>query len=155
MAKKKTLSLEKRFAVLELLFHFMRTFDEKDWAGMEACLTQMVYCDYSSFRGEPPAMVARENYSAKRKAALSALITQHNLSNITMAPKGKSIDVQCNFTILRFQPDFKEEKGDYFHSYGRYQFTVVRRGPIWHITSITQHILRNEGNPQLHIGAGK
>ena len=49
MAQKITLPVEKRFAVLELLFRFMRTFDEKDWTGMETCLAPKVYCDYSSF----------------------------------------------------------------------------------------------------------
>ena len=149
------LTTEVRSGVLELLFRFMRTFDEKDWAGMKACLTKMVYCNYSSFRGEPPAMIAREKYSAKRQASLSALITQHNLSNITMAPKGESIEVKCNYAILRFGPDSKSAKEDHFHSYGRYQFLLVRKGSIWHISSITQHLLRNDGNPKLHIGVGK
>jgi hypothetical protein len=155
MAKKTTLSVEKRFAVLELIFRFMRTFDEKDWTGMKACLTPKVYCDYSSFRGEPPARISREDYCAKRRAALSALLTQHNLSNITMTSLTKSIEVDCNFSILRFKPSSPGAKEDHFHSYGRYQLTVVQKGSIWRITSITQHLLRNDGNPRLHVGVGK
>jgi hypothetical protein len=153
--KKLTLTPEIRSGVLELLFHFMRTFDEKDWAGMGACLTQSIDCDYSSFRGSQPGKMTREQYVAQRKAALSILKTQHNLSNATLALKGKSIEVECNFTILRFHPDFNGSKKHYLHSYGRYRFLVVRRGPVWHISAITQLLLVNDGNPKLHIGAGK
>jgi hypothetical protein len=155
MAKAKALPPEEYFAVRELVFRFMRTFDEKDWPGMKACLAKSVYCDYSTFRGAPPGRVTREKYVAQRKAALSFLIMQHNLSNLSAASNGKSIEVKCNYTILRFHPNFNGSRKYFFHSYGRYRFFIIREGRGWRVSKIIQRLLMNDGNPKLHGGARK
>ncbi|HEY5039986.1 MAG TPA: nuclear transport factor 2 family protein [bacterium] len=152
MAKNKTLSPEKYFGVQELVFRFMRTFDEKDWLGMKACLTKSVDCDYSSFRGTPPGRITKEKYVAQREKSLSTLKTLHNLSNLSMASIGKSIEVKCNYAILRFHPDFKGSRKHFFHSYGCYRFIAIREGRIWRISAIVQRLLMNDGNPALHGG---
>lgn len=146
---------EDRFTIQDLLFRFMRTFDEKDWDGMRTCLHETVDCDYSSFRGTPPTKLTRDDYVDQRKAALSLLTTQHDLSNIVMITRGDRIEVKCNYAIRRFHPDFDGSRDTFFHSYGQYQFMVVLLGEVWKISPIKQFLLMSEGNPDLHGGLRK
>jgi len=150
MAGEITLTTDDRFAIHDLLFRFMRTFDEKDGDGMRTCLDATVDCDYASFRGTPPTTITRDDYAEQRKAALALLKTQHDRSNITMITRGDRIEVKCNYAIRRFHPDFDGSRHTFFHSYGRYQFTVVRLGEVWTISAIKQVLLTSEGNPDLH-----
>jgi 3-phenylpropionate/cinnamic acid dioxygenase small subunit len=144
------MTTEDRFAIQDLLFRFMWTFDEKDWDGMRSCLNETVDCDYSSFRGTPPTKITRGDYADQRKAALSLLKTQHDLSNIVMITRGDRIEVKCNYAIRRFHLDFDGSRDKSFHSYGQYQFMVVRLGESWKISSIKQFLLMSDGNPDLH-----
>jgi 3-phenylpropionate/cinnamic acid dioxygenase small subunit len=155
MAGEITLTTEVRFAIQDLLFRFMRTFDEKDWDGMRTCLNATVDCDYSSFRGTPPTKLTSGDYTDQRKAALSLLKTQHDLANITMITSGDQIEVKCSYVIRRFHPDFDGSRDTFFHSYGQYRFMVVRLGEVWKISAIKQLLLMNEGNPDRHGGLQK
>src|SRR5579862_2869428 len=116
------LSAEDRFAIQDLLFRFMRSFDAKDWVGMQACLSEQVDCDYSSFRGGPPSKTTRSEYAKQREIALEHLRTQHDLSNIVLTPLGMMVEVRCNYAIRRFHPDFDGSREKFFHSYGQYRF---------------------------------
>ena len=147
-----SLSVDDRIAIEELLFRFMRAFDEKDWESMHRCLVERVYCDYSSFRGTPPSEIARDDYVMLRRTALASLKTQHNLSNLLMSGSPSEAEVKCNYTILRFAPDFDGSPDRFFHSHGQYRFKLVPIGGEWKIASIAQWLLVNEGNPALHGG---
>ncbi|MGH7879121.1 MAG: nuclear transport factor 2 family protein [Candidatus Binataceae bacterium] len=150
-----TLSAEDRLEIQELLFRFMRSFDEKDWDGMRSCLSEAVDCDYSSFRGTPPGTLTRDEYVDQRKAALSLLKTQHNLSTISIVASAAQAEAACNYAILRFHPEFDGSRNRYLHSYGQYRFAIVRSGEAWSISSIEQILLMSEGNPDLHSGIRK
>jgi 3-phenylpropionate/cinnamic acid dioxygenase small subunit len=139
----------------ELLFRFMRAFDEKDWDAMSGCLTEMIRCDYSSFRGTAASDIARGDYVDQRRTVLTSLRTQHNLSNLSISGSANHAEVKCHYVIPRFGPAFDSSPDQYFHSYGQYRFTVVRIGGAWKIASITQLLLTNEGNPALHGGLRK
>jgi 3-phenylpropionate/cinnamic acid dioxygenase small subunit len=145
-----TLSVENRFEIQDLLFRFMRSFDEKDWFAMRACLGETIYSDYSSFRGVPPTTITRDEYTKLRSDALSLLKTQHNLWNISIMTSESEVRVMCNYTILRFHPDFDGSRDKFLHSYGRYHFLVGRIGENWSISSIKQLLLTSEGNSKLH-----
>jgi 3-phenylpropionate/cinnamic acid dioxygenase small subunit len=147
-----TLTAEDRFEIQDLLFRFMRSFDEKSWDKMRACLSEAVDCDYSSFRGTPPSTLSRDTYVSQRREALSFLKTQHNLSNISITASGAGIEARCNYAILRFHQDFDGSPDEFFHSYGHYGFKIVRSGEAWSISSIKQVVLMNHGNPALHGG---
>jgi 3-phenylpropionate/cinnamic acid dioxygenase small subunit len=150
MDGQRALSAEDRLEIQDLLFGFMRSFDEKGWDEMRACLSETIDCDYSSFRGTPRTTLAREKYVDQRRDALSLLKTQHNLSNISIATFGAQIEARCNYAILRFHPEFDGSRDKFFHSYGQYRFTIVRTGEAWSISSIKQFLLTSEGNPALH-----
>lgn len=138
------------FAIQEVLFRFMRAFDNKDWDDLHEYLLDNIRCDYSSFRAEKPAEIARNKYIEKRKADLSLLKTQHNLSNLSIDLNGKFAVVKCNFVIYRFHPKFEGSKEHYFHSYGQYEFELHEEENGWKISAITQKLLVNDGNPELH-----
>jgi len=143
------LLLADRFAIEELLFRFAASFDEKSWEAMRDCLDETLYVDYSGLR-EIKGLVASGDYVAQRTAALEGLVMQHDLSNLRIQAEedGKAV-VLCNFTIRRFPASNVD---DFFHSYGRYRFTVVQRPDGWRIAGIVQAITRNRGNPRLHAG---
>jgi 3-phenylpropionate/cinnamic acid dioxygenase small subunit len=144
-----------RIEIEELLFRFMRAFDDKEWDTMSGCLTEMIRCDYSSFRGTAASDIARGDYVDQRRTVLTSLRTQHNLSNLSISGSANQAEVKCSYVILRFGPAFENSADQYFHSYGQYRFTVVRIGEAWKIASITQLLLTNEGNPALHGGLRK
>jgi 3-phenylpropionate/cinnamic acid dioxygenase small subunit len=152
MENPRALPAKDRIEIQDLLFRFMRSFDEKDWEAMGECLAQTLDCDYSSFRSTAPGKMTRDSYVKQRRAALSSLRTQHNLSNVTMSKSGGGIEVRCNYAILRFHPGFDGSRDGYFHSYGQYRFIVSRRKRRWYIASIAQSLLMNNGNPALHGG---
>lgn len=58
--------------IQELLFKFMRSFDDKNFGVMKDCLCEEVYFDYSSFRNEPAAKYKSSEYIEKRKISLAS-----------------------------------------------------------------------------------
>ena len=139
--------------VQEVLFRFMRAFDNKDWDDLSKCLFEDIYCDYSGFRDESPCHISQKEYIVKRKQAHSHLKMQHNLSNVSVRLQDGLAEVRCNYAIYRFHPEFKGSREHYFHSYGQYLFVLKQDTGNWKIASITQKPLINDGNPELHVGA--
>lgn len=45
---------------------------------------------------------------------------------------------------------FQGSREHYFHSYGHYLFVLKQDDNCWKISSITQTLLINDGNPKLH-----
>ena len=133
--------------VSELICRFQRAFDRHDWDAMRACLDDDVFVDYSSFRGTEPSTIHADQFVELRKLALSELLLQHNHSNLALISNSDDrATATCNYQIYRF-----EREGDrYFHSWGTYDFGIVRRPTGWKICSITQHLLKSEGDPSIH-----
>jgi hypothetical protein len=52
--------------------------------------------------------------------------------------------------VLRYHSSFDGVNDQYFHSYGHYIFACAIVGGAWKIARIVQHLLRNEGNPEIH-----
>jgi 3-phenylpropionate/cinnamic acid dioxygenase small subunit len=75
---------------------------------------------------------------------------QHDLTNLRVQIDGDAASVRCNFVIRRFRSS--SESADFFHSYGRYLFKLVRRDTGWRISGVTQVVTRNRGNPKIHGG---
>ena len=117
---------------------------------MRRCLQEKIFCDYSSFRNEKPGKILCNDYVAKRKSALADLKTQHNLFNVSIQYSANLAKSTCNYAIYRFHPKFAGAKKHFFHSYGQYSFELKRNRRQWKISSITQTLLVNEGNPELH-----
>lgn len=142
-----------RVAIAGLLFRFAASFDRKDWDAMRECLGASIHCDYSSLRGTPPGDLSRDDYVAQRSAALAALETRHDLTNLLVTVEDDSATVRCDFVIRRFRASpGASPGGDFFDSCGRYRFRLIRRDEAWRIVGITQVVRRNRGNPEIHGG---
>ena len=133
--------------ISELICRFEQAFDQHDWMALRECLDDEVFIDYSSFRGTDPSRVLAGEYVTARKQALGDLVMQHTHSNLAVSfESADHARATCDYRIDRF-----ERNGDrHFHSWGTYEFGLVRRPVGWKICSITQHLLKNEGDPTIH-----
>lgn len=133
--------------ISDLICRFQQAFDQHDWTTLRDCLDDEVSIDYSSLRGTEPSRISAEEYVAQRRSALSDLAMQHNHSNLRLSAETHDhASASCNFQIYRFERD-----GDrHFHSWGTYDFGLVRHVGHWKICSIAQHLLKNDGDPSIH-----
>jgi hypothetical protein len=140
-----------RLVINDLLTRFFQAFDDHDWAMLRRCLCDEIFADYSSFRGVPAAMIAADDYVAQRRTALQALRTQHNFLNLRVEPgRPGTAAARCNYIIHRFHPSFDGANGRCFHSYGDYFFEFADAAGGWRISRITQHLLHNDGDKEIH-----
>lgn len=134
--------------ISELICRFQLAFDLHDWAALRACLADLVFVDYSSFRRDEPGLIRAESYVEQRRSAMSHLRVQHDHTNMQVEVAEGTATVRCNYSIHRF-----EDGGPrHLHSLGRYRFTLSRRADGWVIDGIEQQLLANEGDPSLHPG---
>jgi hypothetical protein len=133
-----------------LLAHFFAAFDEKNWQALRECLCEEVFVDYSAFCEMPASTMAVDRYIEERRAALDWLDTQHNFHNLRVSVDAieGSATARCNYVIRRFHPGL--DGTHYFHSYGHYHFDFVSLHGAWRIARIKQHLLRNEGDREIH-----
>lgn len=138
--------------VSDLICRFQQAFDRHDWDAMRACLDDDLFVDYSSFRGTEPERTSADEYVRLRQQALSNLLMQHNHSNLAVRlHSDERASATCNYQIYRF-----ERRGDrQFHSFGTYEFGLIRRRSEWRICTITQHLIRNEGDQSIHGGLSR
>jgi hypothetical protein len=139
-----------KLACNDLLCRFFQSFDEKDWTAMRRCLADEVYTDYSSFRDVAAGTIGGDRYVEQRRAALNELDMQHNFLNLAVDTSGDTATARCNYIIHRFHPSFAGASDQFFHSYGHYHFGLQRGADGWRIASITQVLLRNHGNREIH-----
>ena len=72
---------EARLEIQEVIARFANSFDVKDWSGLEACLTESLFTDYSDLRGTPPQTVSASEYARSRRESLDHLKLHHLVSN--------------------------------------------------------------------------
>jgi hypothetical protein len=125
---------------------FANCFDTKDWAGLEALLTEEVALDYSALRGEV-GTATRAAYVARRRAALDALATHHLLGNLEIQSVGDTATCRASGMIWRRDGERR------FDSHVLYEFRLVRGPGGWRIAAIKQGVLFSEGDPSVHSGA--
>ena len=79
--------------------------------------------------------------------ALGDLLMQHNHTNLTLSQEPVDrASVACNYQIYRFE----RHGSRHFHSWGTYDFGLTRRPDGWKISAITQHLIKNDGDPSVH-----
>jgi hypothetical protein len=104
--------------------------------------------------------VAADAYVAERRRSLAHLAMQHNVTNFLVEGSGDEVRCRCNYQILRFtaepasaSPGPAGGARAYFHSFGRYSFTLARARGAWRIQAIRQEPIASWGEPGLHPGA--
>lgn len=135
-----------RDAVRDLVVRFANAFDLQDWNALRACLAVEIHVDYSAFRGEPPKIVAAEDYVASRASALAALKTQHLSTNHQVTIAGDRAECFSAFLIHRIAP----ASGDFLDTAGHYWHGCARMPDGWRIERIRQTVLWTRGTPEIH-----
>ena len=138
----------------DLISRFQGAFDRHDWDDLAACLAPQVQVDYRDLRRSPAGLESASDYSAARRAALDHLDLEHHHSNLVVSDDEHPgrLRAVCDFQILRF-----ERSGPrHFHTSGTYEFGLERdQGGDLRICAIRQQVLRNSGDPAIHLGTGQ
>ncbi len=141
------MSVEDTLGIQILLTHFANSFDLQDWDGLQTCLMDQLYTDYSDLRGTPPQTVRATEYVQARRVALENLKTHHLGSNI----KVQAIDL-LNAVCRVSMVIWRKAGGEAFTTHCLYTFKVAKIGPTWKISAITQKVPWNEGQSSIHSG---
>lgn len=131
--------------IIETIEQFRESFDTKNWSKMSACLFDEIFADYSTLRGTK-LFLKNSEYITLRKNGLRNLTTDHLYANHKVTLIQDRALCECEFTIKRFN----KEGTDYFHSYGKYFFELMKKGDDWKIMKITQIVHKSEGNHSIH-----
>jgi hypothetical protein len=67
--------------IQQVIARFATSFDVKDWDGLQSCLTESLFTDYSDLRGTPPETITASEYVRSRRESLDALKLHHLVSN--------------------------------------------------------------------------
>jgi hypothetical protein len=127
---------------------FATSFDMKDWSGLEACLTESLYTDYSDLRGTPPQTVSAKDYVQKRIDSLDHLKLHHLVSNYEVDITDSN-SATCRASMVVWRKSDEED----FTSHCVYIFQLTKLDDNWKISGITQKVLWNEGTSSIHKGA--
>ncbi len=141
--------LADRADIVDVILRAADAMDRQDWAALAACLAPVIDVDYSDLRGDPPATVSADEYVTARRAGLAGLRTQHVSTNHLVTIDGDRASCRSCFVIHRVAPALPDGER-FFDTAGHYAH-ALRRGPDgWRITAITQTVVWNRGNPDVH-----
>jgi hypothetical protein len=134
--------------IQQVIAKFANSFDVKDWDGLQACLTDSLFTDYSDLRGTPPQTVSAADYVKSRRESLDHLKLHHLVSNyeIDFPDSGGAT---CRASMIVWRKSETEE----FTSHCFYIFQLVKQKGEWKISGITQKVLWNEGKSSIHSDA--
>lgn len=134
--------------IQRVIARFATSFDVKDWDGLQACLNESVFTDYSDLRGTPPETITAAEYVRSRRESLDALKLHHLVSNyeIDFPDSGGAT---CRASMVVWRKSDEEE----FSSHCVYNFQLIKLNGDWRISGITQKVLWNDGKASIHKGA--
>ena len=144
---KVSMDSEDRLEIQALVARFANSFDAKDWSGLESCLSESLYTDYSDLRGMQPATVTARAYVDQRRESLAHLKLHHLCGNVEIEALGERA-AHCRASMVIWRRSNAEE----FTSHCMYEFHLTRQETDWKISGITQKVLWNEGSSSLHKG---
>ena len=134
--------------IQQVIARFANSFDLKDWSGLETCLTDTLFTDYSDLRGTPPQNITASEYVQQRRASLDHLKLHHLVSNYEI-DFADAHTASCRASMIVWRKSDTEE----FTSHCVYMFQLTKQNALWKITGITQKVLWNDGSSSLHSGA--
>ncbi len=141
------MAYEDAFKIQDVIARFANSFDLKDWDGLASCLADTVLTDYSDLRGTPPESVRATEYVAGRRTALENLNLHHLSGNYEI-----SFDDMLNATSRASMVIWRKSETDEFTTHCIYTFKLTKIKSDWKISGITQKVLWNDGNPEIHPG---
>ena len=140
--------MQDNLSVQKVIAKFANSFDVKDWDGLQACLTESVFTDYSDLRGTPPKTITAVDYVKSRRESLDHLKLHHLVGNFEIDFMDANSAI-CRASMVVWRKSDEEE----FTSHCVYIFQLVKAQEEWKISGITQKVLWNEGKASIHSGA--
>ena len=140
--------MQDNLSVQKVIAKFANSFDVKDWDGLQACLTESVFTDYSDLRGTPPKTITAVDYVKSRRESLDHLKLHHLVGNFEIDFMDAN-SATCRASMVVWRKSDEEE----FTSHCVYIFQLVKAQEEWKISGITQKVLWNEGKASIHSGA--
>ena len=134
--------------IQKIIARFATSFDMKDWSGLEACLTESLYADYSDLRGTPPQTISAREYVQKRIDSLDHLKLHHLVGNYEVDLNDLN-SANCRVSMIVWRNSDEED----FTSHCVYIFQLQKQEFGWKISGITQKVLWNDGKSSIHKGA--
>ena len=136
-------------AVIETVRRAARAFDAADWPTLRACLADMVWTDYSAFRGTPPEIVSAGDYVASRASALAGLVTEHVGWDHHAEVRGDRATCRSAYRITRTDPA-RADGANRLVTTGHYHHGLARAADGWRIDRIRQTVDTLEGERSVH-----
>jgi 3-phenylpropionate/cinnamic acid dioxygenase small subunit len=143
------MNAEESIRIQEVIARFANSFDAKDWDGLQDCLTESLYTDYSDFHGTPPQTLEASEYVHSRRETVGHLNMHHLVSNyeIDFTDSGTAT---CRASMVVWRRAEAEETST---SHCMYRFQLVKQNGGWKINGITQKVLWNKGTAPLQKGS--
>ncbi len=123
--------------------------DNRDWAGVRACLTDSVYFDMTSVAGGEPATVAAEQIVAGWTEGLAPIeFIHHQAGNFRITVRGGEADASCYGIAMHYRRTPSDRNTRTF--VGSYDFTLVNGSDEpWRISAFRFNLKFIDGNAGL------
>ncbi len=141
-----------RNEIVSVVLHYARGLDLKNWEMFRSCWVDEVDTDFSSYNGNPPAVMKADDITMFARKNVTGLITQHLSTNHIVTVEGSSATCTSSLFAQHRRPG--QEETEYYDMHGDYTYTLVRTANGWKIRGIKMDMRWQEGNPQL-LGSGE
>jgi 3-phenylpropionate/cinnamic acid dioxygenase small subunit len=114
--------------IQQVIARFATSLDVKDWDGLQACLTESVFTDYSDLRGTPPETITAAEYVRSRRESLDALKLHHLVSNYEIDfPDAGGATCRASMVVWR------KSEAEEFITHCVYTFQLIKLSGDWKI----------------------
>lgn len=145
--------LADRAAITDVVTRMGWCLDRRDWDGLKALFTDVVYTDYTALWGGTPQeapvdeLLATDKQGSWRRTMDGLESTQHLITNILVDVDGDTARATAN--VVGVHRLTNPHGSPLWTVGGTYDFQVTRTAGGWRIRAITQGITWVDGNQQV------
>jgi len=135
--------------IVDCIIRLFVATDSRDWAGVRACLTDVVRFDMTSLAGGEPVDLPAEQIVAAWTTGLAPIEhLHHQAGNFRVTVRGGEADAFCYGIAVHYRRTASGRNTRTF--VGSYDFTLVNgRDHTWRISAFRFNLKFIEGNQQL------
>jgi hypothetical protein len=134
--------------IIDCIIRLFVCTDERDWAGVRACLTDMVRFDMTSLAGGAPADVPADEIVAGWTRGLAPIESvHHQAGNFRVTLRDGGAEASCYGIALHYRRTASGRNTRTF--VGSYDFGLVRQADTWRINAFRFNLKFLDGNLEL------
>ena len=140
------MSADDKWQIVETVYRYAVGIDTRDFALYRSIFADELAIDFSSYSGQPAAMMTGDDWVARVKPLFLGLnATQHSMTNpiVELTATGAS----CRMYMQAHHVYDPADPTSWYTIGGYYDDTLVRRGDGWAITGVTLTVLWRMGDP--------